>query len=90
MFSLLTFLFAALFNLFKSKKKLIVQISLQKMEMEILLRKNQKKRLKFFRSDRLLFSILNRPPVDEKIKQIILSMKNDNLYWEYKKFKESY
>ena len=26
-----------------------------------------------------------RPPVDNEIKQLILSMKNDNLYWGYKK-----
>jgi len=123
MFSLLTFLFHAFFSLFKSKKDLIVQISLQKKEIEILLRNNQKKRLKFDHSDRIIFSLLNRighiknsisivkpetmlrwqrqlikrfwtyksdkqigrPPVDRKIKQLILSMKNDNLYWGHKK-----
>ena len=26
-----------------------------------------------------------RPPVDDEVKQLILSMKNDNLYWGYKK-----
>ena len=26
-----------------------------------------------------------RPPVGDEIKQLILSMKNDNLYWRYKK-----
>jgi putative transposase len=123
MFSLLTFLFSTILSLFKSKKDLIVQIILQRKEIEILLRKNQKKRLKFHHSDRIILSILNRisnikesisivkpetvlkwqrqlikhfwtfisenhagrPPVDKEIKQLILSMKNDNLYWGYKK-----
>jgi hypothetical protein len=47
MFSFLTFLFRAVFNLLKSKKGLIVQICLLKKELEILKRQNQKKRLKF-------------------------------------------
>ena len=123
MFSLLTFLFQALFSLFKSKKDLIIQNSLQKKEIEILLRKNHKKRLIIQHSDRVIFSLLNkvghikettsivkpetvlrwqrqlikhfwtfkhenrigRPPVEKEIKQLILSMKNENLYWGYKK-----
>ena len=123
MFSLLTFLFQALFSLFKSKKDLIIQNSLQKKEIEILLRKKHKKRLKLHHSDRIIFSLLNkvghiketisivkpetlckwqrqlikhfwtfkhenrigRPPVDKEIKQLILSMKNENLYWGYLK-----
>jgi len=123
MFSLLTFLFQAIFSLFKSKKDLIVQIILQRKEIEVLLRNNQKKRLKIQHSDRIIFSLLNRinhtkesisivkpatilkwqrqlikhfwtfkcdnrigrPPVDKEIKQLILSMKNDNLYWGYMK-----
>lgn len=123
MFSLLTFLIGAIFNLLKSKKELIIQIYLHKKELEILKRQNQKKRLKFHHCDRIIFSILNRigniketisivkpetvlrwqkhliqsfrtyktknrvgrPPVQSEIKQIILSMKNDNLYWGYKK-----
>ena len=123
MFSLFTFLFHTIFSLFKSKKDLIIQNSLQKKEIEILLRKNQKKRIKFRHSDRIIFSLLNkvghiketisivkpetlckwqrqlikhfwtfkcdnrigRPPVDKEIKQLILSMKNDNLYWGYMK-----
>ena len=123
MFSLLTFLIGIIFNLFKSKKNLIIQISLQKKEIEILLRQNQKKRLKVHHVDRIIFSLLNRighiedtisivkpetvlrwqkqlvkrfwtykttkrvgrPPVQSEIKQLILSMKNDNLYWGYKK-----
>jgi nitric oxide synthase oxygenase domain/subunit len=123
MFSFLTFLFRAIFNLLKSKKKLIIQICLHKKELEILKRQNQKKRLKFQHYDRIIFSVLNkigniketisiikpetvlrwqkqlikrfwtyktdnrvgRPPVQSEIKQIILSMKNDNLYWGYKK-----
>jgi len=123
MFSLLIFLFNALFNLFKSKKDLIIQIGLQKKEIEILLRKSRKKRLRFHHSDRIIFSLLNRvghikdsisiikpesvlkwqrqlikhfwtfksekrvgrPAVTKDIKQLILSMKNDNIYWGYKK-----
>ena len=123
MFSLLTFLIGAIFNLLKSKQELIIQICLHKKELEILKRHNQKKRLKFNHCDRTIFSILNRigniketlsivkpetvpgwqkhlikrfwtyktknrvgrPPVHSEIKQIILSMKNDNLYWGYKK-----
>ena len=123
MFSLLTFLFQALFSLFKSKKDLIVQICLLKKQINILLRNNQKKRLKIYHKDRIVLSILNRispikesisfvkpatilkwqrqlfkhfwtftsenqvgrPPVDKDIKQLILLMKNDNLYWGYKK-----
>ena len=123
MFSLLTLLFTALFNLFKSKKQLSLQNCLQKKEIEILLRQNQKKRLKIQQSDRLIVSILyrignikerisnvrsetvlrwqrelikrfwtfktknreGRPPVENEIKQLILRMKNDNLYWCYKK-----
>ena len=60
MFSLLTFLIWAIFNLFKSKKELIIQICLHKKELEILKRQNQKKRLKFYHCDRIIFSILNR------------------------------
>ena len=60
MFSLLTFLFQALFSLFKSKKDLIVQICLQKKEIEILHRQNQKKRLKIQHSDRIIFSLLSK------------------------------
>jgi len=123
MFSLLTFLVRALFSLFKSKKELIVQTSVQKKEIEILQRQNQKKRLKLHHSDRIIFSVLNRighfkesisivkpetvlkwqrqlikhfwtfksenrigrPPVNEELKKLILSMKNENLYWGYKK-----
>jgi len=60
MFSLLNFLVGVIFNLFKSKKELIVQIFLQKKEIEILRRQNQKKRLKLHHCDRIIFSILNR------------------------------
>ena len=60
MFSVLTFLFQAIFSLFKSKKDLIVQTYLPKKEIKILLRKNKKKQLKFHHSDRIIFSLLNR------------------------------
>ena len=104
-------------------KELIVQIQLHKKEIEILLRRNQKKRLKLHHFDRVIFSVLNtisnikdaisivkpetvlrwqnqlikrfwtyktinrvgRPPVKSEIKQLILRIKNDNLYWGYKK-----
>jgi putative transposase len=123
MFALITFLFRAFFNLFKSKKQLSIQNCLQKKEIEILLRQNQKKRLNIYQSDRILFSVLNRigsikecifivkpetvlrwqrelirrfwtfqsknrvgrPPVPDEIKQLILNMKDDNLYWGNKK-----
>lgn len=123
MFALITFLFRAFFSLFKSSKQLSIQNCLQKKEIEILKRQNQKKRLKIHQSDRIIFSILHkigpikdrlsivkpetvlrwqrelikrfwtfktknrvgRPPVQNEIKQLILSMKNDNLYWGYKK-----
>ena len=42
MFSLLTFLIGAIFNLLKSKKNLLLQVCLYKKELEILKRQNQK------------------------------------------------
>jgi hypothetical protein len=60
MFSLLTFIIGAIFNLFKSKKELIIQSCLQKKEIEILRRQNHKKRLNLNHSDRIIFSVLNR------------------------------
>jgi hypothetical protein len=48
MFSLLTFLIRVFFNLFKSRKNLLIQLSIQKKEIEILLRQNQKKRLNLY------------------------------------------
>jgi len=118
MFSIITFLFRAIFNLFKSKKQLSIQNCLQKKEIEILKRQNQNKHLTIYHTDRIIISILNRighikqiisivkpetvlrwqrelikrfwtfktkyrvgrPPVPNEIKQLILSMKNDNLY----------
>jgi transposase len=123
MFSLLTFLSHVIFNLCKSKKELLVQISIQQKEIEILKRKQGGRRIRFLHSDRIVFSILNRvghlkehltlvkpetvlhwqrqliknfwtfkskkrvgrPPVSNEIKQLILAMKNDNLFWSYKK-----
>ncbi len=123
MFSFITLLFRAIFNLLKSKRQLSIQNCLQKKEIEILKRQNQKKRLKINHFDRIIFSLLNRigiikhtisivkpetvlrwqrelikrfwtfkttirvgrPPVSNDIKRLILSMKNDNLYWGYKK-----
>ena len=60
MFSLLTFLIGVTFTLFKSRKNLIIQLSLQKKENEILLRQHQKKRLKLHHCDRIIFALLNR------------------------------
>lgn len=123
MLSIITFLFQIIFNLFKSQKRLSIQICLQKKEIEILKRQNQKKRLKLHHSDRIIFSMLDkignikesisivkpatvlrwqrelikkfwtfktknrvgRPPVPNDTKQLILGMKNDNLYWGNKK-----
>ncbi len=123
MFSLLTLLSRLIFNLCKSKKELVVQISIQQKEIEILKRKQGRRRIRFLHSDRIVFSILNRvghlkhrltlvkpetvlrwqrqlikhfwtfkrtkrvgrPPVTNEIKQLVLAMKNDNLFWGYKK-----
>ena len=123
MFSLLTFLIRIFFNLFRTGKELLIQNCFQKKELEILKRKNQRKKLKLYHSDRIIFSILaqignikgtistvkaetvlgwqrelirrfwtyrtksriGRPPVQNEIKQLILNMKNENLYWGYKK-----
>jgi transposase InsO family protein len=112
-----------MFNLCKSKKELFVQISIQQKEIEILKRKQGRRRIIFLHSDRIVFSILNRvghlkdrltlvkpetvlrwqrqlikhfwtfkrtkrvgrPPVTNEIKQLVLAMKNDNLFWGYKK-----
>jgi putative transposase len=122
MYSLLTFLIRTIFFLFLSKKKLLIQICLQKREIEDLKRKNQKRRLIFNNIDRIIFAVMNRisdikgqisivkpdtvlswqkhlikrfwtyntknrggrPPVKHEIKQLILDMKNDNLFWGYK------
>ena len=56
MFDLITFLFRAFFNLFKSKKQLLIQNCLQKKEIEILMRQNQKKSLNIYQSDRIRMS----------------------------------
>ena len=124
MFALLTFLTGVVFNLFRSKKTLLIQICLQNKEIEILKRQNQKKRLKIHHSDRIILSIISRigniketvsivksetvlrwqkqlikrfwtfktkknrvgsPSVPGEIKKLILSMKNDDLCWGYKK-----
>jgi hypothetical protein len=112
-----------MFNLGMSKKDLLLQLSLQQKEIDILKRQHRGRRVKFRRSDRVVFAVLNtvadlkerfsivkpetvlgwqrqlikhfwtfkkygrvgRPPVSNDIKQLILSMKNDNLYWGYKR-----
>jgi len=58
MFSLLAFLFRLIFHLFDSEKQLLVQVSLQQKELEILKRHHRKKRVRFFPSDRIILSIL--------------------------------
>ncbi len=123
MFSFLTFVCRLIFNLGMSKKDLLLQVSLQQKEIEILKRKHRGRRLRFRLSDRVVFAILNkaghlkerfsvvkpetvlgwqrqlikhfwsfknskrvgRPPVSKDVKRLILAMKNDNLYWGYKK-----
>ena len=91
MFSLLTFLIRAVFNLVKSKKHLLLQACLYKKEIEILKRQNQRKRLNIQYSDRLIFSILNRIG---NIKDILTIVKPEtvllwqklmiNRFWTYK------
>ena len=123
MFSLLTFLFRLIFNLFQSKKKLLIKTCIQQKEIEILKRTNRKRRPLINQADRMILAILNysgdirhsisivkpetvirwqqelikqfwtynhskpvgRPSVSQDIKQLILSMKNDNNYWGCKK-----
>ena len=58
MLTVLTFLFNLLFNLFRSKKSLLVENSLYKKEIEILSRQ-KKNRLLFIHSDKIILSILN-------------------------------
>jgi hypothetical protein len=60
MFSLLTFLIKATFLLFQSKKKLLIQLWLQKKGIEILKRQNQKRKLIFKNSDRIVIAIIDR------------------------------
>jgi transposase InsO family protein len=80
MFSLLTFLIRAVFNLVKSKKHLLLQACLYKKEIEILKRQNQRKRLNIQYSDRLIFSILNRIG---NIKDILTIVKPETvLLWQ--------
>lgn len=80
MFSLLTFLIRAVFNLVKSKKHLLLQACFYKKEIEILKRQNQRKRLNIQYSDRLIFSILNRIG---NIKDILTIVKPETvLLWQ--------
>ncbi len=91
MFSLLTLLISAIFNLLKSKKNLLLQVCLYKKELEILKRQNQKKRLNIQYSDRLIFSILNKIG---NIKEILSIVKPETIllwqkqiikrFWTYK------
>jgi hypothetical protein len=91
MFSLLTFLIRAVFNLLKSKKNLLLQVCLYKKELEILKRQNQKKRLHIQYSDRIIFSILNKIG---NIKDILTIVKPETIllwqkqiikrFWTYK------
>ena len=60
MFSFLNFLFRFIFNLSKSRKELLLLISLQQKELEILKRKQGRRRIRFQHSDRIVFAILNR------------------------------
>jgi hypothetical protein len=60
MFSFLTFVCRLIFNLGMSKKDLLLQVSLQEKEIEILKRKHRGGRLRFRLSDRVVFAILNK------------------------------
>jgi hypothetical protein len=69
-----------IFNLSKSKKKLVIQLHVHKKELEILKRLNQKKRIKIKHYDRVIFSILNRI---RSIKDIISIVKPETvLLWQ--------
>ena len=80
MFSLLTLLISAIFNLAKSKKYLLLQACLYKKEIEVLKRQNQKKRLNIQYSDRLIFPILNRIG---NIKDILTIVKPETVLLRY-------
>jgi hypothetical protein len=124
MLSFLTFLFKIIFNLSRSKKNLLIKVTILEKEVEILKRKRQGKRVIPEQVDRIIFVIMNlvfnikdqistfmpntllkwqrnitkghwtfwyekrkpgRPPVSTEIKNLILRIKNDNIYIGYKK-----
>jgi hypothetical protein len=60
MLSFLTFVCRLILHLAGSKKDLLLQVSLQQKEIEILKRKHRGRRLRFRLSDRVVFAILNK------------------------------
>jgi transposase InsO family protein len=123
MFSFLKYIVEFIFNLRKSRKDLLIQITVLQKEVEILKRSNGQNRLRIKKADRVILAILNsishikekltivkpetvlrwqkeliksfwtfkrkkqpgRPSISHEIRQLILAMKNDNLYWGLKK-----
>ena len=80
MFSLLTFVFSLILNLFKSEKQLLLHVSLQQKELEILKRQIRKKRLPIRQTDRIILSILTR---SSEIKESISIVKPETvLRWQ--------
>jgi len=112
-----------IFNLRKSQKDLLIQITILQKEVEILKRSNEQRHLRIKKADRVILAIINsishikdkltivssdtilrwqsdliksfwtfkpkkrsgRPAISHEIRQLILSMKNDNLYWGNRK-----
>ena len=60
MFSFLSFMLNIIFNSFKSKRKLMIRITILEKELEIYRRKQNNKRLKIDHIDRIIFSLLNK------------------------------
>jgi hypothetical protein len=128
MFYFLKFIIKFVFNLRKSQKDLLIQITVLQKEVEILKRSNEQRRLRIKKADKVILAIMNslfhikdklsiikpesvlrwqreliksfwtfkpkkppgRPAIGHEIRQLILSMKNDNLYWGNRKIRESY
>ena len=119
MLSQVTFLFRIIFNLFRSRKNLLITISIQQKEIGILKRRACNKRLIIRRTNCIILIVLNRlgkirdtisivnpetllfwrrelikwfrtykcakragrQPVSKERKQLILNMRNENIYW---------
>jgi hypothetical protein len=96
MVSVLTFLFNLIFNLFQSKRKLLIKITVQQKEIEILKRKRGKKRAFIRHADRILLVVLDRVG---KIRDSISIVKPETLlfwqrelikrFWTYRSSKRS-
>jgi hypothetical protein len=82
MFSLLIFIIGAIFFLFRSKRNLLIQNCLHKKEIEILKRQNQKRKLIFKNSDRIVFAVMNKVnDIKEHISivKLIITIKNKDI-----------